>query len=264
LVARIQKVLQDCNLKLDSVLSSVVGKSGRAMLRAMIQGESDPVKLSELAQGRAKAKKAALREALRGKVRQHHRELLRIHLNLLETLERLVAEVDTLLGKALGSMRAQQKLLTTIPGVSELVAQSLLAEIGTDMSRFPTVEQLISWAGLCPRHDESAGKKRSTRLRPGGTWLRTMLVQAAWAAARSKGTYLRAQFQRLLRRGPKKAIVAVAASILTAAYFILRDGVEYRELGADYYTRRDEAKVAARLTRRLRDLGYEVELKKAA
>jgi transposase len=261
---RIQKVLQDCNIKLDSVLSSVVGKSGRAMLRAMIAGESDPAKLSELALGKAQKKKEALKEALRGKVRAHHRSLLGVHLGVLESLEKSIAEVDALLGKALASMREQLRLLTTIPGVSDLVAQTLIAEIGVDMTRFPTVEQLISWAGLCPRSDESAGKKRSTRLRKGSAWLKTMLVQAAWSAVRTKGTYLRAQFYRLTRRGPKKAIVAVAASILTAAYFMLRDGVEYRELGADHYSKRDESKVVARLTRRLRDMGYEVEMRKAA
>jgi len=261
---RLGKILQDCNLKLDSVLSSVVVKSGRAILRAMIGGESDPAKLAELAMGSARKKRAALEEALRGKVRAHHRELLRVHLDLLESIEQSVAGVDALLGKASGSMRAQVRLLTTIPGVSERVAQTIVAEIGTDMGKFPTAAQLISWAGLCPRSDESAGKKRSTRLRKGSTWLKTMLVQAAWAAARSKGTYLRAQFYRLTRRGPKKAIVAVAASILTAAYVMLRDGVEYRDLGAEHFAQRDQEKVAARLTRRLRDMGYEVDLKKAA
>lgn len=261
---RIQKVLQDCNLKLDSVLSNVVGKSGRAMLRAMIAGESDPTKLAGLALGNARKNKAKLEEALRGKIRPHHRGLLRVHLDLLESIEKSVAEVDALLGKALASMKVQMDLLTTIPGVSERVAQTLIAEVGVDMSKFPTVGQLISWAGLCPRNDESAGKTRSTRLRKGGSWLKTMLVQGAWAAVRTKGSYLRAQFYRLSRRGPKKAIVAVAASMLTAAYFILRNGVAYRELGADYFNKRDEQKVVARLTRRLREMGYEVETKKAA
>lgn len=164
----------------------------------------------------------------------------------------------------MGAMTAQRDRLTTIPGVSDQVALTIIAEIGTDMSKFPTADHLISWAGLCPRNDESAGKKRSTRLRKGDPWLKAMLVQAAWAAARTKGTYLRAQFMRLTRRGPKKAVVAVAASILTAAYYILRDGVTYVDLGAEYFNKRDEEKVVARLTKRIRDLGYDVEAKKAA
>ena len=261
---RIQKVLQDCNLKLDSVLSDITGKSGREMLRAMIKGETNSKRLADLACGTARNKLPALQQALRGKVRPHHRGLLRIHLDLLESIEDSIKEVDDLLGKALGAMTAQRDRLTTIPGVSDQVALTIIAEIGTDMSKFPTADHLISWAGLCPRNDESAGKKRSTRLRKGDPWLKAMLVQAAWAAARTKGTYLRAQFMRLTRRGPKKAVVAVAASILTAAYYILRDGVTYVDLGAEYFNKRDEEKVVARLTKRIRDLGYDVEAKKAA
>lgn len=262
---RIQKLLEDCNLKLASVLSNVVGKSGRAILRALIDGETDPTKLAARAVGTARKKQAALSEALCGKVRPHHRQLLRVHLDLLESIEGSIQEVDALLGKALDSMKVQLRLLTTMPGVSDVVAQTVIAEIGIDMTKFPSVEHLISWAGLCPRNDQSAGKKRSTRVRAGDVWLKTMLVQAAWAAVRVKGTYLRAQFYRLLaRRGPKKAIVAVAASMLASAYVMLRDGVEYRDLGAEYFNTQQKEKVAARLTRRLRDLGYEVELKQAA
>lgn len=152
-----------------------------------------------------------------------------------------------------------------MPGVSSVVAQVLLAEIGTDMGRFPTVGHLVSWAGLCPRSDESAGKRRSTRTRKGDPWLKTMLVTAAWAAARTKNSYLRAQFLRLKgRRGSKKAILAVAASMLTATFYMLRDGVEYRDLGPDHFDRTDSTKTIARLTRRLRDLGCDVEVKPKA
>ena len=152
-----------------------------------------------------------------------------------------------------------------MPGVSNVVAQVTVSEIGLDMARFPTVGHLISWAGFCPRNDESAGKRRSTRVRKGAPWLKTTLVQAAWAAVRTKGTYLRAQFLRLKsRRGPKKAILAVAASMLTAMYYMLRDGVDYRELGDNYFDRLDEKKTVTRLTRRLEQLGYAVELKPAA
>ena len=181
-------------------------------------------------------------EALHGRVTEHHRFLLGQHLRMIEELERMV-----------------------IPGVSTTAAQVLLAEIGMDMSRFPTVGHLLSWAGLCPRLDESAGKRRSTRVRKGAPWLKPVLVQCAWAASRSKETYLRAQFLRLkARRGPKRAAVAVAASILTAAYYMLRDKAEYRDLGPDHFMRRDSARVAERLARRIRELGYEVQINKAA
>jgi len=261
---RIQKVLQDCNIKLDSVLSDIMGKSGRTMLRAIIRGEINPARLAELACGTARNKMPQLQRALRGNIRDHHRGLLEDHLDVIEFLEAKIAKVDERLGKALGAMKEQRDRLTTIPGVSDLVALTIIAEIGTDMSKFPTADHLVSWAGLCPRNDESAGKRRSTRLRKGGAWLKPMVVQAAWAASRTKGTYLQAQFNRLTRRGPKKAIVAVAASILTAAYYILRDDVTYVDLGADYFNKRDEARVVARLAKRIRDLGYTVEPKKAA
>jgi transposase len=154
--------------------------------------------------------------------------------------------------------------LTTIPGVSDVVAQTIVAEIGVDMTRFPTVGHLISWAGLCPRMDESAGKRRSTRVRHGAPWLKTTLVQAAWAGKRAHHTYLQAQFHRLsARRGPKKAIVAVAASTLTAVYFILRDGTEYHDLGGEYFDQRQKTRTVRRLTKRLEALGYDVQIKAA-
>lgn len=262
---RIQKTLEDANFKLTSVLSSVMGKSGRAMLEALVAGQTDPEKLADLAVGRARSKRAALVEALRGKLRVHQRHLLRVHLDLIKAVERAVEEVDEALGKALESLGEKESLLTTIPGVSELTARVILAEIGDDMSRFPTSGHLISWAGLCPRQDESAGKRRSTRIRDGAPWLKATLVSSAWAGASAKGTYLRAQFLRIKgRRGVKKALIAVAASMLTAAYHMLRDGVEYRDLGADHFVKRDETKVVERLTRRIKELGYEVEVKKAA
>ena len=153
----------------------------------------------------------------------------------------------------------------TIPGVRETAAASLIAEVGIDMSRFPDAAHLISWAGLCPRMDESAGKRRSTRVRKGAPWLKPVLVQCAWGAARSKRTYTQAQFLRLrARRGPMKAVVAVAATILTAAYYILRDGVSYHDLGADYFVQRDRTRVAERLAQRIRELGYDVTIQQAA
>ena len=258
---RIQKTLEDANLKLGSVLSDVLGNSGRAILAALVEGETDPQKLADLAQGNARKKRTELVEALRGRVRPHHRELLRIHLNLIDALHQALADVDARVGKTLAPIKDSARLLTTLPGVSELTAQVMVAEIGVDMGRFATDAHLISWAGLCPRNDESAGKRRSTRVRKGAPWLKTALVTAAWSAVRVKGSYLQAQFLRLkARRGAKKAILAVAASMLTAAYHMLKNGVEYQDLGADHFSRRDRSKAIQRLVRRLNDLGCEVQL----
>ena len=254
---RIQKVLEDANIKLGSVLSEVLGVSGRAMLGAIIEGESDPHRLADLAQGTARRKHDELVEALHGRIRPHHRTLLRLHLNLIAALEHTVGEVDAAVGKSLEPIHQRARLLTTMPGISEVSAEVIVAEIGIDMTRFATPGHLISWAGLCPRNDESAGKRRSTRLRKGGTWLKTALVTAAWAAVRTKASYLRAQFQRIkARRGARKAIIAVAASMLTSAYFILRDGVPYRDLGPTHFDRQHRDKTIRRLLRRLHDLGY--------
>jgi len=257
---RIQKTLEDANLKLSSVLSNVIGASGRAILSALIAGETDPERLADLAQGTARYKRTALIAALHGRITPHHRKLLRLHLDLIAALEAALAELDRDVGKLLAPIRTSARLLTTMPGVSELTAQVVLAEIGADMARFPTPAHLLSWATMCPRNDESAGKRRSTRTRKGSPWLKTALVTAAWAAVRVKNSYLQAQFLRLrARRGAKKAILAVAASMLTAIWHMLKDGVEYRDLGADHFSRRDRSKAILRLVRRLNDLGCNVQ-----
>jgi transposase len=254
---RIQKVLEDANLKLGSVL---FGRSGRAMLEAMVAGESDPQRLAEFALGNARKKTAELREALHGRITPHHRTLLKLHLDVVSALERTLAELDAAVGKALTPIRQGARLLTTIPGISEVTAHVIVAEIGVDMTRFPSSGHLVSWAGLCPRNDESAGKRRSTRVRKSGTWLKTALVTAAWAAVRVKKSYLHAQFLRLkARRGAKKAILAGAASMLTAAYPMLRDGVEYQDLGHNYFDRHDKTKTIHRLLKRLANLGCNVD-----
>jgi len=256
---RIQKVLEDANIKLGSVLSDVLSASGRAILLAIIGGESNPERLADLAQGTARRKRSALIEALRGRVSGHHCMMLKLHLDLIADLERALSEVDAAVGKALAPINERARLLTTMPGISDLVAQVVVAEIGVDMARFPTAGHLISWAGLCPRNDESAGKRRSTRVRKSGTWLKTTLVTAAWAAVRVKASYLQAQFLRLkARRGAKKAIMAVAASMLTAAYFMLRDGVPYRDLGPGHFDQRHRDNTIRRLIRKLHDLGCEI------
>jgi transposase len=262
---RIQKTLDIANLKMTGVVSNVLGVSGRAILRALIAGQTDPVQLADLARGTLKNKRAALVEALTGRVTPHQRRLLKLHLELIERLEAAVADIDAQLGEALAPFREAVERIDDVPGIDTVVAQAIVGEIGLDMSRFPTHQHLISWACLCRRLDESAGKRKSTRTRKGACWLKTVLVQAAWAAVRTKDSYYRAQFLRLrARRGPKKAIVAVAASMLTAIYYILRDGVEYRELGGHYFERLDRTKVTQRLVKRLRDLGYHVQLEEVA
>ena len=262
---RLQKTLEDANLKLTGLLSDVLGKSGRAILAALVAGECDPARLAALAGGRLKASRAELVAALHGRVTAHHRFLLQLHLTQIAALEAAVQELDARLETALAPFRAVVDRLITIPGVSQVVARVLVAEIGPDVSRFPTAGHLVSWAGLCPRLHESAGKRLSTRVRPGTPWLKTTLVQAAWAAVRTNRSYLQAQFLRLKsRRGPKKAIIAVAASMLTAVYHMLTRAVPYHDLGADHFERRDHAKLAQRLVRRLRDLGFTVALQPAA
>lgn len=186
--------------------------------------------------------------------------MLKLHLGHIETLDQTITSIEKEVGQGLEPFRQAAKLLSTMPGISDISANVVVAEIGIDMSRFATPGHLLSWACLCPRNDESAGKRRSTRLRRGGVWLKTTLVQAAWAAIKVKGSYLQAQFQRLrARRGTKKAIVAVAASMLTAAWHMLRDGTEWQDLGAAHFDRADMTKTANRLIRRLQQIGYKVE-----
>ena len=259
---RIHKTLEDANIKLDAMLADVLGKSGRAILDALVAGESDPVRLAALAHAGVKCPQEKLREALRGRVREHHRFLLRLHLGQVDALDAAIATIDQEVEASLAPFRDAVELVTTIPGVKALSAQGIVCEIGTDMSRFPTAGHLVSWAGLCPRNDESAGKRRSTRLRKGAPWLKTVLVQCAWAAIRKKGSYLQAQYLRLKsRRGPQKAICAVAASILTAIYHMLKDGTLYQDLGPDHFHRRSKTTHTQRLVRRLEHLGYAVEIK---
>jgi transposase len=258
-IQRIQKTLEDANIKLVSVISDIVGMSGRRILKAMIAGETNAMRLAELGSARLKCSRSDLAAALDGRVTAHHRFLIDHHLGLIEELERRIAAFDARIGEVLAPFRNAVERLITIPGVSRVAAEVILAEIGPDMSPFPTAGHLLSWAGLVPRLDESAGKRRSTRVRKGAPWLKPVLVQCAWAAGRAKATYYQAQFLRLkARRGPKKAAIAVAASLLTAAYHMLKDGTFHHDLGADFLVKRDKARIAARLANRIKDLGYDV------
>jgi transposase len=264
-VLRLQKTLEDANIKLDCMLSDVMGKSGRAMIEAMIAGETNPVKLASLADRRVKASPEELREALRGRVTDHHRFLLRLHLGQIDALAAAMATLDAEVAANLEPFRTAVELIVTIPGIKDLAAHAIISEIGIDMSRFPSDAHLLSWACMCPGNDESAGKRRSNRLRKGAAWLKTTLVQCACSAVKKKGSYFQAQFHRLkARRGPKKAIAAVAASILTTIYHMLKDGTTYQDLGGDHFARRSTDQQKNSLVKRLANLGYAVELKPLA
>lgn len=264
-VNRLHKVLEDANLKIGSYITDITGSTGRAILAALIAGETDATKLAQLRNPRVKAAPEELTKALRGKVTQHHRFLMQMHLDQIDAADRSVALLDSQIEEQTRPLADEVRLLENMPGMSRTSACVVLAEIGADMSRFPSHRHLVSFAGLCPSLNQSAGKSRSAKLKKGSTWLKTVMVNCAWAAARSKNTYARAQFHRLkTRRGSKKAVVAVAASMLTAVYFVLRDRVPYKDLGAAYFDKRDQTKIANRLRRRLESLGFSVEMKPAA
>ena len=258
---RIQKTLEDANIKLDSVITDIVGLSGRRMIEALIAGQTDPEALAALAHRRIHATPAELEAALRGRVTAHHRFMLQLHLDHLDAVNAAIARIDKEVDGNVEPFRVAVEMLTTIPGVSSLAAEVMVSEIGIDMSRFKTEGHLISWAGLCPKNDESAGKRRSNRMKQGAPWLKTMLIQCAWAASRTKGSYLQAQYLRIRsRRGPKKAIGAVAASMLTATYHMLKDGTLYQDLGAKHFDNREKGKQAQRLVNRLHSLGFAVQI----
>lgn len=264
-VQRIQKTLQDANLKIDSAITDIMGMSGRAFLHAIVEGETDPEKLADLGSSRLRATREELIEALRGIVTPHHRATIHRHLLLIDTIETAVADIDTEVAALLEPFRAQVDRLKTMPGISEISARVIVAEIGLDMDRFPTAAHLVSWAGLSPRCDESAGKQRSTRIGKGGQWLKTTLVQAAWSAARTKDSHFKTLFMRLkARRGPKKAIIAVAAEMLRSAWHMLKREQDYQDPGARPIDTKAKQRAAAKLVKKLKNLGYDVSLPNAA
>jgi transposase len=274
-VQRIEKTLAEANIKLGSVISDIMGASGRRIIQAMIDGVRQPKQLAELAGKQIKATPKELYDALHGRLTDHHRFLLALHLKQWDGLDETIRKLDSEIAQRIECMTARTAdktpfrtligLLSTVPGISAVAAPAILSEIGPDMSRFPTAGHLVAWAGLCPGQNESAGKRKAARLRKGAPWLKTMLVQCAWAAKRTKDSYYRAQFFRLqARRGPQKAICAVAASILTAIYHILKDGTEHHDLGATYFDRRPTEVKASRLVARLNKLGFVVQLQPIA
>jgi transposase len=299
-VNRLQKTLEDTNLKVGDVVSDVMGKAAQLILHAIVAGETDPTRLAAFAVGRVRANRQELESALTGKVTAHHRFLLGEHLKQIESLDAAIQRVsqeiarrftppDTPSGeesdppgpsrerdvapeetsqlpcsKEMSWQQAAQRI-DAITGISEETAQGMLAEIGIEMDQFPSAQHLASWAGVCPGNHESAGKRLSGKTRKGNPWLRRLLVQASWAASHSKNTYLSAQFHRIAsRRGAKKAALAVAHSILVIIYHLLRDGSTYQDLGSTYFDERDQQAVQKRLVRRLERLGYQVELQPLA
>jgi len=266
---RIQKLLEDAGIKLDSVVSDVLGKSAREMLEALIAGERDPEVLAEKARTRMRPKIGELRLALEGGFEEHHAFLLRAHLAHIDHLSESIERLDTEVERVMAPFEDEIRRLDTIPGVAQRTAEVIIAEIGVDMGRFPTARHLASWAGMCPGNDASAGKRRSGRARKGDAALREALCEAAWAAARTRETYLAAQFRRFTRRfgkkGEAKAIFAVAHTMLVIVWHLLANGTEYQELGADHFTRLDDGKRRERyLIRQLEALGNKVTIEPAA
>ncbi len=262
---RIEKVLEDANIKLAAVASHVLGQSGRTMLQAMVDGISDPSKLAEMARAKLRNKIPKLRLAFEGRFVEAHRFQMEQLLDQLHFLDATVAEFEQKIEERNRPWDDKITLLLTIPGVDWITASSLVAEIGGDINQFPTAQHLASWAGICPGNEESAGKRYSGKTRKGSRWLRRVLCQAAWAASHTKNTYLAAQFRRLAaRRGKQRAIVAVAHSILVAAFYILKRNEPYREAGGRYFEQRDPAAVRRYLVKRLERLGHRVILEPAA
>ena len=264
-VNRLHKVLEEAGLKLSTVVSDVLGKSGRAMLEALVAGTTDAATVADLARGRLRQKLPALREALQGRFRPHQAFLISQILAKVDFLEEAIANVTEEIDRQVRPFEPTLTRLTTVPGVARRTAITILAETGGDMAPFPSAGHLCSWAAMCPGQNESAGKRRSGKTRAGNRYLRGALIEAGWACTRAKGTALQARYLRIKRhRGHKKAVVAVGHHILEIAYFIMRDGVTYRELGAEYFARRDRERATQRHLKQLQALGYRVTLEPAA
>jgi len=264
-INRMQKILEDANIKLASVASNALGVSGRAMIQSLIRDDQTPEQMADLARGKLRRKTAQLGEALQGHVTEHHRFMLIELWGHLEYLEKAIAKFESRIEERTRPFAQEIARLDEIPGVDRITAQAILAEIGNDMSRFPTADHLASWAGVCPGNNESAGKRKSGKTTPGNRWLQRCLSQAAWASSHTKDTYLSAQFRQIARRrGKKRAIIAVARTILISAYYLLRDAVPYEELGGDYFDRINPERIRQYHVRRLQKLGFVVTLQEAA
>jgi transposase len=265
-INRLQKTLEGANIKLASVATDLLGKSGRAMLEALVEGQLTADQMAELARMRLRSKIPQLKEALTGQFTEHHRFMVRSLLRQVDHIDQQIESFDQRIEAVMSPVeQAAVKQLDEVPGFDRRTGENLIAEIGTDMSRFPSARHLASWAGLCPGNDESAGKRRSGKARHANRWLKAALTQSAWAASRKRDSYFKAQQSRLAaRRGRKRAIVAVAHSLLTVAYHLLRDGVAFEDLGGDYFDRVRPERQARSLVNRLQKLGYKVTLESDA
>ncbi len=260
-VNRIQKLLEGANIKLSSVATDVVGASGRAMLEAMVNGVEDPGVLADMAKGALRRKRASLEEALRGLVSEQQKTMLKIQLEHLDFLDKQIVQLDEEIGKRMRPATEVMERLDTVPGVDRRSAEEIVAEIGTDMSRFPTAAHLASWAGLCPGNNESAGKRKSGRRRPGNSWLCSTLVRASRATTRRSNNYLSALYHRIVRRrGDKRAILAVAHAIGVIIHNLIAKGTVYEDLGALYFDKRDREHLIRRYISRIEQLGLKVTL----
>jgi len=262
---RIHKTLEDAGIKLDSVASDVLGVSGRLMLNALVAGERDPEVLADLAKRRLRSKIPELRQALRGRFGDHHALLVRLSLTHIEQLEAAIAELDARVDAMIAPFERARDRLDTITGVGKRAAECIIAEIGVDMSVFPTAGHLASWAGRCPGNNKTGGKRRSGKTTKGNRWLGDILTECAWAAAHTRDTYLSAQFWRLARRiGKQKAAIAVGHSILVIAWHLLNNDCDYQDLGGDFFARRDTDRARQRAIAQLEQLGYQVTLEPVA
>jgi transposase len=258
-VNELHKILESTNIKLGNVVSDLTGVSATEMLQALVEGKTDPVALAELSRGVLKKKKPELQAALRGELRAHHKLILSQLLADISWCEEQIAEVSAEIAARLKEQEELIDRLDDIPGVNRRVAEIIVAEVGSDVKRFPTSQHLISWAGLCPGNHESAGRRKSSRIRPGNRSLRCGIVEAAQAGRRKKGSYLSAQFGRLAgKRGKKRALIAVGRTILQSVYHMIERGTRYEDLGADYYQRRNPEGIARRLAKRIEKLGFAV------
>jgi len=260
---RIHKLLEDANIKLSSVVSDINGISAQDMIYHLIKEDMSPKEMAELARGRLRKKITELEKALEGSLREHHRLILKVSIQMIASYDNAIDKLDREIDQRMEPYREESERLQSIPGLKKKTAESIVAEIGVDMNRFPSHCHLSSWAGVSPGNNESAGKRRSGKSTPGNRWLKGSLTEAAWAASKSKGTYLKARYHRLAsRRGKKRACLAIGHTILIMAYHIIKEQCTYRELGADYFDRLNEVHIIRRLTSRIQVLGYHVSIER--